>query len=207
MGHTVYTCVTFIQQITSWRKTVLSSICICLFSNVSIMFMFRFSARDAIPPHTQDILQQNPSSVSASNFSSPQEKPDQETSTTILTPRKKKMRRTIQTLHTRLWRAKKKVIVNSQVKHNSTKHDILVVSNLLDKLLPGKTAAFVKSQIRIQSQNSVQGYRWTLQDKMFALSVFYHSRKAYSLLRKMFCMPSKATLLKMLINNIYLFYF
>lgn len=184
MGQTVYTCVAFIQQITSWRKTVLSSICIRLFSNVSIMFMFRFSARDAIPPHTQDILQQNPSSVSASNFSSPQEKPAQETSTTKLTPRKKKMRRTIQTLHTRLWRAKKKVIVNSQVKHNSTKHDILVVSNLLDKLLPGKTAAFVKSQIRIQSQNSVQGYRWTLQDKMFALSVFYHSRKAYSFLRK-----------------------
>ena len=39
---------------------------------------------------------------------------------------------------------------------------------------------------------------------MFALSVFYHSRKVYRLLRKLFLLPSKGTLLKILQQaNIY----
>ena len=33
---------------------------------------------------------------------------------------------------------------------------------------------------------------------MLALSIFYHSRKAYRLLSKLFCLPSKSTLLRSL---------
>ena len=82
--------------------------------------------------------------------------------------------------------------------------DMNLLHSLIEKYLPTQTASFVKSQLKMHDTVSKQGYRWTLQDKLFGLSVFYHSRKAYSLLRKLFILPSKATLLKMLQQtNIY----
>ena len=82
--------------------------------------------------------------------------------------------------------------------------DMKLLHSLIEKSLPTQTASFIKSQLKMHSKASKHGYRWTLQDKLFALSVFYHSRKAYSLLRKLFILPSKATLVKMLQQtNIY----
>ena len=48
------------------------------------------------------------------------------------------------------------------------------------------------------SRRSKQGKRWSITDKTLALSIFYHSRKAYRLLSKLFCLPSKSTLLRTL---------
>ena len=38
------------------------------------------------------------------------------------------------------------------------------------------------------------GVRWSLQDKMLALSIFYHSRKAYTIIGNSCAMPSKRTI-------------
>ena len=93
---------------------------------------------------------------------------------------------------------KKATITANKVK------DMNLLHSLIEKYLPTQTASFVKSQFKMHDTVSKQGYRWTLQDKLFSLSVLYYSRKAYSLLRKLFILPSKATLLKMLqLTNIY----
>ena len=123
-----------------------------------------------------------------------------------LTPRKQKLKRTLNTVRTRLWREKnrlKRKSVDCLLKKKK-ENEIETACSLLDKLLPTKVAGFVKSQIQIHSKKSSKGYRWTVQDKLFALSVFYHSRKVYAILKKMFYMPSKTTLMKMLQKtNIY----
>ena len=44
------------------------------------------------------------------------------------------------------------------------------------------------------SQRHKKGYRWNFNDKMIALSIYYQSRKAYKVLKKIFRLPSKSTL-------------
>ena len=68
----------------------------------------------------------------------------------------------------------------------------------IDRLLPAKTAKFVKSQIKLNLKKSKHAYRWGLDDKLFALSIFYHSRRSYYILRQLFALPSKRTLLRTL---------
>jgi hypothetical protein len=111
------------------------------------------------------------------------------------TPRKAKLKKTVVKLRTRLWRSKIKSLKSV---NRSTKSDLKNVNNLVDKYLPTQTANFVKAQIKLKTKVSKKGYRWSMQDKMFLLSVFYHSRKVYRLLCKLFVLPSKTTLLKML---------
>ena len=48
------------------------------------------------------------------------------------------------------------------------------------------------------SKRSRHAKRWSISDKMLALSTFYHNRKAYRLLSKLLCLPSKSTLLRSL---------
>ena len=106
------------------------------------------------------------------------------------TPRKSKMKRTINSLRVRVCRMKKGPITKreSKVQH--------IVSSL-HQYLPQNTVDFVETQIKI-SQKSKQGYRWSFKDKMMALSIYYQSKKAYSLLKKLFVLPSKSTLQKTL---------
>ena len=111
------------------------------------------------------------------------------------TPRKKKLKREINRLRVKLSRK------NKPKKDNVKKRVSEMINNVcagIDGLLPEKTASFVKTQVRLHNKKSKKGIRWTKEDKLFALSVFYHSRKAYSLLCKMFVMPSKTTLLNLL---------
>lgn len=83
-------------------------------------------------------------------------------------------------------------------------YDVKYVCKQLDKLLPSQAANFVKSQIKVNLLRSKQRMRWSLQDKLFALSVFYHSRKAYRILGKLFALPCKSTLIKLLADiNVY----
>ena len=44
-------------------------------------------------------------------------------------------------------------------------------------------------------RKSKQADRWQMKDQMLALSIFFHSQKAYKLLSGLFIMPSKAKLL------------
>jgi len=59
------------------------------------------------------------------------------------------------------------------------------------------TTTFIESQIRTQSKKA-RGRRFTFDDKVFALSVFKQSGKAYRLLQKVFALPSKKSLMNLL---------
>ena len=120
------------------------------------------------------------------------------------TPRKQKLKKNLGVLRTRIWRAKQKLNSPNTGSVKKGASNITYVCSLVETVLPKQTADFIKSQIKINATKSKKGYRWSLRDKMFALSIFYHSRKVYALLRKLFIMPSKTTLLKMLQKtNIY----
>ena len=105
------------------------------------------------------------------------------------TPRKKRLRKKVQMYKTRWSRLKKQKTAAVNCK---------IVLRELDNLLPPKTAKFVKAQINLNKKNSKHAYRWSMDDKLFCLSVFYYSRKAYYLLRQLFALPSKRTLLRTL---------
>ncbi|KAK9966087.1 hypothetical protein ABG768_003217 [Culter alburnus] len=70
------------------------------------------------------------------------------------------------------------------------------VMEQLKKLLPAKAYAFVSTQIRA-SQRKARGFRWSTQDKAFFLSLLHASPRCYSLLLKVFFMPSVRTLQKL----------
>ena len=53
--------------------------------------------------------------------------------------------------------------------------------------------SFIESQVQM-SQRSKYAYRWKVKDKMLALSVLFHSRKAYKILSHFFILPSIRTL-------------
>ena len=53
--------------------------------------------------------------------------------------------------------------------------------------------AFIESQVQM-SQRSKYAYRWKVKDKMLALSILFHSRKAYKILSRFFILPSIRTL-------------
>ena len=52
---------------------------------------------------------------------------------------------------------------------------------------------FIESQVQM-SQRSMYAYRWKVKDKMLALSILFHSRKAYKILSHFFILPSIRTL-------------
>ena len=108
-------------------------------------------------------------------------------------PTKLRLRKKIKVLRTKVNRLTKR-----KTKDSASNHDIHNVCCKLEKLLPVNTAKFIRSQIKVNQLKNRKGMRWTLDDKMFALSVFYHSRKAYRLLGKIFTLPCKSTLTKLL---------
>ena len=59
---------------------------------------------------------------------------------------------------------------------------------------------FIKRQIMVHGLKSGQ-CRYAITDKMMVLSIFYNSREAYSLLSKLFALPSKRTLQRSLQNT------
>lgn len=114
-------------------------------------------------------------------------------------PTKVKLRKQVKSLRNTVSRLKKQK--NAKLHPSATNRDIKSVCTKLDKLLPTDAARFVMSQIRVHQLKNKKGMRWTLSDKMFALSVYYHSRKAYRLLGKLFTLPCKTTLTKLLGNS------
>lgn len=59
------------------------------------------------------------------------------------------------------------------------------------------TQNFIESQIRMQSQKP-RGRRFTVDDKVFALSLFKQSGKAYRTLSKVFALPSRKSIMDLL---------
>ena len=63
----------------------------------------------------------------------------------------------------------------------------------IKQYLPSQIMEFIESQVQM-SQRSKYAYRWKVKDKMLALSILSHSRKAYKILSCFFILPSIRTL-------------
>lgn len=67
----------------------------------------------------------------------------------------------------------------------------------LDDTVNTVTRDFILSQLRLQ-QKRPKGRRFTVDDKILALSLFKRGPKVYRLLKSMFALPSRKTLMQML---------
>ena len=139
--------------------------------------------------------------VQSSPISSPPtvapESPQPSSSTAQLqdTPRKRKLRTEVGKLRTRVHRLKRKLITGTSPRQR--KRQKLAQANMivtqLEQYLPKTTVDLIRGQV-IRPERMKPRVRWSLQDNMLALSIFYHSRKAYTIIGKIFAMPSKRTL-------------
>lgn len=110
-----------------------------------------------------------------------------------LTPSKKKlyyqalkMKKRVKRLETSKTIFKKKLQLITKSQKNSS---YLHLSNKMNK----STLNFIESQI-INQQKSPNGRRYKLDDKIFALSIYKTSPKAYSFLSNIFALPVESTL-------------
>ena len=104
------------------------------------------------------------------------------------TPRKVQLRRKVKVLQTNLWREKKKKVDMKNLK-------LKKAMTTIKAFLPCQTFSFIEWQVTKSKLKSKSAYRWKTEDKLLALSIFFHSRKAYQVLSKLFILPSKSTLL------------
>lgn len=70
----------------------------------------------------------------------------------------------------------------------------------MKKKMNKTTYRFLLSQLHLQ-EKAPRERRFTQKDKIFALSLYKHGPRAYRLLQKIFSLPSKRTLLELLIPN------
>ena len=87
--------------------------------------------------------------------------------------------------------------MGKKVQKQDRKNKLQNLFSELSDFLPESTLSFIKSQV-LMAQRSKQGLRWCLHDKMLALSIFYHSKRAYKILQRFFKLPSRKTLQRML---------
>ena len=112
------------------------------------------------------------------------------------TPRKRLMASKIKQLHTHLWR-KQKAMSKLRIGISKGRGHIDLIAKAISQYLPRHSVAFIRTQLSL-AKKSPQGVRWQPKDKMFALSIYYHSRRAYSILKRFFKLPSESTLQKLL---------
>ena len=65
--------------------------------------------------------------------------------------------------------------------------------------LKGHALDFFATQLHV-AQRKNKGKRWNAKDKSLALSLYHASPKAYTLLQKLFCLPSIRTLRRTMQN-------
>ena len=71
----------------------------------------------------------------------------------------------------------------------------LIMKRIKNLGVPHHVYEFISAQLTaISTKKGPQGRRWTSTSKKVALSIYYHSRKAYRLLRKLFVLPHRTTL-------------
>ena len=101
------------------------------------------------------------------------------------TPQKKRLKRKVQALRTKLWR-------KMQLKKPKPKTIDSLVAELKHHLLI-KRVGFIERHIMLQHSKKCN-CRYAIKDKMMALSIYYQCPKAYKLLSKLFALPSKRTI-------------
>lgn len=74
------------------------------------------------------------------------------------------------------------------------------VKSLVDKNISGPFALLLQSQLQ-NTLRKLTGWRWSIDDKVMALSIYKRSTGCFRLLRRLFCLPSEGTL-KALLNKI-----
>ena len=91
--------------------------------------------------------------------------------------------------------AAKKSVARAVATSNKTKkkRNLAKLKFTLSEYLSGTSLDFVMSQCHMANV-SATGRRWSTQQKAFALSLLHASPKAYKLLRRVFLLPSTATL-------------
>ena len=82
--------------------------------------------------------------------------------------------------------------LNMKKKHNVTNKTAL---EALRTILPDRIVNFINVQVQLHSKKN-KGRRYTSESKVFALSLYHISGKAYRLVSKFFHLPCKSTLLK-----------
>ena len=112
-----------------------------------------------------------------------------------LTVATKKHAKAIRNLKSQICKLKAKVRDLTHQKTSKTNKTGLMSE--LRRLLPAKSFAFFSTQLRM-CQRKADGFRWTVQDKAFFLSLLHASPKCYRLLCKVFSMPSVRTLQKVI---------
>ena len=60
--------------------------------------------------------------------------------------------------------------------------------------LPSDSFAFIESQVVKAEKKSKHNYRWNTKEKVLPLSIYFHSKKAYCILSRLFVLPSMRTL-------------
>lgn len=146
------------------------------------------------PTSTEPVAKKQKASTSSEPI--PENDTQDQSLATNNSPRKKSMRRKIKQQQTTIWRLKK-AAAKRETNRKKGKKDIEIIVNQVREYLPENTTNFIRTQMEM-STRSAKGRRWPVKDKMLALSIFYHSRKAYKILGKFFHLPSKRTLLKTL---------
>ena len=91
------------------------------------------------------------------------------------TPRKQTLQKETARLRTKVCRLKQQKKSCKQATKRDT--NIKSIISPLSVYLTSDTILFIETQFRM-SQRKKQGHRWAIKDKMLALSIFYHSRKA-----------------------------
>ena len=138
------------------------------------------------------------------------------------TPRKQRLRQIVNKLRVQAHRARKtKAILEAKVKHTrvqmhraknsdafvAAKGNNAKINKIVEQareFLPDLTLNFFRSQLKAFCNNRKQNMRWSQQDKLVALSIYYHGSKQYRFLSRLFQLPSVSSLRRWMHNiNVY----
>ena len=111
-------------------------------------------------------------------------------------PTKRKLRLSAKKFRAQVQRREKK-IETMKSSSSSKKKKIEDIVSTISEFLPTETVSFIESQLNCADKKP-KGRRWTFKDKSVALSIYFHSKRAYKVLGKIFKLPSKSTLSKIL---------
>ena len=116
------------------------------------------------------------------------------------TPRKRKLRFLLKKKRTKISHLTSKLAktrVNSQILSTKTQHEKTKMAlELLKGVISKDLHSLLKSQVTLSSKQA-KGRRYNCRLKSWALSIYHTSGKAYRFLQKIFHLPSKRTLSRM----------
>ena len=122
--------------------------------------------------------------------------------TSELTPKKKKilhdyLKNKIAALQRLKKTYKRKTLTLKEIQAGMKKNNRHKLVAFLSNSMSLKTANFMASQVG-RSKRVPKGHRWSVSEKLLALSIYKRSPKCYTLLRTLFVLPCKSTLINLL---------